>query len=96
MEYIKEHYAEDISLQSVAEKVGISGGYLSTLFSQNLNCKFIDYLNQVRIDRACVYLEQNFLKTYEIAYRVGFRDEKYFSKVFKKIKGLSPKEYREK
>ena len=95
VEYIKEHYAEDISLQSVAEKVGISGGYLSTLFSQNLNCKFIDYLNQVRIDRACVYLEQNFLKTYEIAYRVGFRDEKYFSRVFKKVKGLSPKEYRE-
>lgn len=95
VEYIKEHYAEDISLQSVADKVGISGGYLSTLFSQNLNCKFIDYLNQVRIDRACVYLEQNFLKTYEIAYRVGFRDEKYFSRVFKKVKGLSPKEYRE-
>lgn len=96
VEYMKEHYAEDISLQSVAEKVGISGGYLSTLFSQNLNCKFVDYLNQVRIDRACVYLEQNFLKTYEIAYRVGFRDEKYFSRVFKKVKGLSPKEYREK
>lgn len=95
VKYIKEHYAEDISLQSVADKVGISGGYLSTLFSQNLNCKFIDYLNQIRIDRACVYLEQNFLKTYEIAYRVGFRDEKYFSRVFKKVKGLSPKEYRE-
>ena len=93
-EYIAEHYAEDILQSEVAEKLGISGGYLSTLFSQNLNCKFVDYLNQVRIERACTYLKQNFLKTYEIAYRVGFKDEKYFSKVFKKIKGVSPKEYR--
>lgn len=93
-EYIAEHYAEDILLSQVAEKIGISGGYLSTLFSQDLNCKFVDYLNQVRIERACTYLNQNFLKTYEIAYRVGFKDEKYFSKVFKKIKGISPKEYR--
>lgn len=92
--YIAEHYAEELSLADVAEKVGISGGYLSTLFSQQLNCKFVDYLNKVRIDRACIYLEQNYLKTYEIAYKVGFRDEKYFSKVFKKIKGISPKDYR--
>lgn len=93
-EYIAEHYAEDILQSGVAERLGISGGYLSTLFSQNLNCKFVDYLNQVRIEHACTYLKQNFFKTYEIAYRVGFRDEKYFSKVFKKIKGVSPKEYR--
>ena len=93
-EYISEHYAEDILQSEVAEKLGISGSYLSTLFSQNLNCKFVDYLNQVRIERACTYLKQNFLKTYEIAYRVGFKDEKYFSKVFKRIKGVSPKEYR--
>ena len=42
---------------------------------------------------ACCYLEKNLLKNYEIAYKVGFNDEKYFSKVFKKIKGMSPKEY---
>lgn len=93
-EYIAEHYTEDIALSQVAEKIGISGGYLSTLFSQTLDCKFVDYLNLVRIERACTYLKQNYLKTYEIAYRVGFRDEKYFSKVFKKVKGISPKEYR--
>lgn len=91
--YIAEHYMEDLSLGLVAEKAGLSAGYLSTLFSQHLNCKFVDYLNQVRIERACVYLKQNYLKIYEISYRVGFRDEKYFSKVFKKVKGMSPKEY---
>ena len=60
-EYIAEHYAEDIALSQVAEKLGISGGYLSTLFSQTLDCKFVDYLNLVRIDRACTYLKQNYL-----------------------------------
>lgn len=93
-DYIMEHYNEELSLSEVAEKLGISNGYLSTLFNQNLQCGFVDYLNQVRIDRACCYLEQNYLKNYEIAYKVGFRDEKYFAKVFKKIKGISPKEYR--
>lgn len=93
-EYITEHYAEDISLPEVAGRIGVSAGYLSTLFNQSLSCGFTDYLNQVRIERACCYLEQNYLKNYEIAYKVGFRDEKYFSKVFKKIKGISPKEYR--
>ena len=44
--------------------------------------------------RDSCYLEQNYFKTYEIAYKVGFRDEKYFSKVFKKVMGMSPKEYR--
>ncbi|MBO5460807.1 MAG: response regulator [Ruminococcus sp.] len=93
-EYIAEHYTENLVLADVAEKLGISGGYLSTLFNQELKCGFVDYLNQVRIERACCYLEQNYLKTYEIAYKVGFRDEKYFSRVFKKVKGMSPKEYR--
>lgn len=78
----------------VAERVSISAGYLSTLFQKQLSKGFVDYLNGIRIEHACTYLQQNYLKTYEIAYRVGFKDEKYFSKVFKKIKGQSPSEYR--
>lgn len=93
-EYIAEHYTEDISLTDVAEALGISGSYLSTMMKTNLGCGFVDYLQQIRIDHACSYLEQNYLKNYEIAYKVGFQDEKYFSKIFKKIKGVSPKEYR--
>lgn len=92
--YIEEHYAENISLTDLADELGLSGGYLSTIFNQNMGYGFIDYLNMVRIERACSYLEQNYLKNYEIAYKVGFRDDKYFSKVFKKLKGMSPKEYR--
>lgn len=94
MEYMVEHYYENITLADVAQTVGITAGYLSTLFSQKLEKNFVDYLNELRISHACTYLKQNYLKTYEIAYKVGFRDEKYFSKVFKKITGQSPSEYR--
>lgn len=92
--YIEEHYVENIGLSDVADAVGISGSYLSTMFAQYLHCGFVDYLNQVRIERACCYLDQNRYKNYEIALKVGFRDEKYFAKVFKKVKGVTPKEYR--
>lgn len=93
-EYIDEHYYENISQIQVADVIGITPGYLSTLFTKNVGCGFTDYLNQVRIHHACAYLRQNLLKTYEIAFKVGYRDEKYFSKVFKKLTGVSPKEYR--
>lgn len=95
-EYIAEHCTENISLADVAEAAGISSGYLSTMFTQYEKCNFVDYLNKVRIEMACCYLEQKNLKNYEIAYKTGFRDEKYFSKVFKKIKGVTPREYRSK
>ena len=93
-EYMDEHYFENLSLNDIAGKIGISPAYLSSLFSQQAGITLIDYLNEVRIDHACVYLEQNFFKTYEIAYKVGFRDEKYFSKVFRKVMEMSPSEYK--
>lgn len=93
-EYIEEHYYENLMQVDVAQRVGISAGYLSTLFQKQLSIGFVDYLNEIRIEHACTYLQQSYLKTYEIAYKVGFKDEKYFSKVFKKIKGQSPSEYR--
>lgn len=93
-EYVEEHYYENLMQADVAQKIGISAGYLSTLFQKQLSKGFIDYLNEVRIGHACTYLQQNYLKTYEIAYKVGFKDEKYFSKVFRKIIGQSPAEYR--
>lgn len=93
-EYIDSHYYENITQTQVADNIGITPGYLSTLFTKSMGLRFADYLNRVRIDHACAYLRQNYLKTYEIAFKVGFRDEKYFSKVFKKLTGVSPKEYR--
>lgn len=93
-EYVEEHYTENLTVKEVANIIGISSGYLSTMFNQSMGQSFVDYLNQLKINHACAYLEQNYLKVYEIAYKVGFQDEKYFTKVFKKIKGITPKEYR--
>lgn len=93
-EYIEEHYFEPLTLNMVADKVGITPAYLSSIFSQHMGVTLIDYLNEIRIEHACVYLKQNYFKTYEVAYKVGFRDEKYFSKVFRKVKGMSPSEYK--
>ncbi len=94
MEYINEHYNEDLSLAVLADEFQVSRGYMSTLLTRQLGMGFPDYLNQIRVEHACLYLEQNILKNYEIAYKVGFNDDKYFSKVFKKIMGISPKEYK--
>lgn len=93
-QYVEEYYNEELTLQRVADVVGISPGYLSTLFSQFMDMGFVDYLNHVRIEHACDYLKQNYFKTYEIAYKVGFRDEKYFTRVFKKVTGMTPSEYK--
>ena len=93
-QYVTEHYHEDISAQQAAEYAGITPGYLSTLFNQYCGYGFSELVNSIRIDRACTYLEQGYFKNYEIAYRVGYRDEKYFSRIFKKIKGVSPAEYK--
>ncbi len=94
--YMDEYYYENLTLGMVADKVGITAGYLSTLFTRTDGVGFIDYLNSIRIKHACSYLMQNYLKTYEIAYKVGYNDEKYFSKVFHKVTGQTPSEYRKK
>ncbi|EET59125.1 transcriptional regulator, AraC family [Marvinbryantia formatexigens DSM 14469] len=93
-EYVEEHYSEELTLQRVADVAGISPGYLSTSFPQVCGKGFVDYLNQVRIEHACAYLKQKYFKTYEIAYKVGFKDEKYFTRVFKKLMGMTPNEYK--
>jgi two-component system response regulator YesN len=95
LSYMEDHYPENITLSLVADFIGLSPAYLSTLFTHT-GSGFVDRLNRIRIDRACDYFTDERLKNYEVAYRVGFHDEKYFSNVFKKVKGMSPSEYRNK
>lgn len=94
--YIDSHFTdEDISLNSVAESVNISPNYLSTIFSQETKSTFIEYLTDRRIGKAMELLRCTDMKSSEIAYAVGYRDAHYFSYLFKKVNGCSPKEYRE-
>ena len=94
IEYMKAHMEEDLSLARVAGEVGISAAYLSTLFTQSMGTGFVDYLSQIRIEAACGYMHDERKKVYEIAFLVGFHDEKYFSRVFRKLTGRTPSEYR--
>ena len=91
--YIREHIDGTLSLAEVAQVVAVSPAYLSQIFSQSVG-GFVEYINQQRIELACEYMRDPTMRVYEIALRVGFRDEKYFSKVFKRIVGVSPSEYR--
>jgi len=94
LRYMRENFPDPITQPLVAEKLGVTPNYLSTLFTRNLSCGFVDCLNKIRIERACEYFADEQIKMYEVAFRVGFRDEKYFSSVFKKVMGISPSQYR--
>jgi YesN/AraC family two-component response regulator len=94
-EYIREHFAEgDISLNTVAEFVGLSPNHFSTVFSQETGETFIECLTRARIAKAKELLKTTSIRSSEIAYRVGYNDPHYFSYVFKKKMGVAPSEYR--
>ncbi|MEW4427816.1 MULTISPECIES: helix-turn-helix domain-containing protein [Paenibacillus] len=95
IQIIDKYYAEDISLQSVAGQINVNPSYLSRLFKQEKGENFISYLTRVRIEHAKTYLFSRELKVYEIADAVGYHNYTYFSKIFKKVVGVTPEEYRE-
>ncbi|WP_139903205.1 response regulator transcription factor [Clostridium thermarum] len=94
LDYIHENYSKDLNLKLVADKVFITSGYLSLLFKKELDINFVDYLNKYRIEMSKKLLADLKYKTYEVAYKVGFKDEKYFSQIFKKCTNLTPREFR--
>ena len=95
MEYIEEHYTkESISLNEVAGAVEVSANYFSTMFSQEMEMTFTEYVTQKRMEQAKLLLRQTEKHTGDIALEVGFRDPHYFSFVFKKTQGCTPREYR--
>nr|WP_263324426.1 response regulator [Neobacillus sp. Marseille-Q6967] len=94
LDYIKNHFEKDLGIEQVAEQVGLSVSYFSNLFKQMTGLTFLEYLTNVRVDHACLLLENLDLKTYEIAEKVGYTDQRYFSQVFKKKMKKTPSEYR--
>lgn len=95
VEYIDQHYEqESISLNEVAEYAEVSASYLSATFSQGMQVTFVEYVTQKRMEKAKKLLRTSSLSTGEISAQVGFKDPHYFSFVFKKTQGMSPREYR--
>lgn len=91
--YILEHYMERISLEQVASAISISPGYLSTVFRQSTGMCFTDYVTSVKIGQAKRLLKETNYKVYEVAEMLGYQSSYYFSKVFKKVVGMTPTEY---
>lgn len=96
VQYIKHHYGEDISISSVAEYLQISEGYLSRVFKKETTYTFTNYLSFYRIVMACAFLKDRRMKVYEVTEKVGYTDTAYFSTLFKKLMGVTPKEYQDK
>lgn len=92
--YIQVHYAEELNLQSLAETFNFSYSYLSAYFNQHASEGFSEYLNRVRIQKACDFLENSRMSIAQVSSAVGYSDHSYFCRVFKKITGSTPSVYR--
>ncbi len=93
--YIQEHYTEpNLSLHMVAEHVYMSPNHFSTIFSNETNRTFIEYLTHMRLKKAEELLRTTEMKLADIAYAIGYNEPQYFSFIFKKHRGISPSIYR--
>ncbi|MFD0710295.1 helix-turn-helix transcriptional regulator [Paenibacillus sp. GCM10027626] len=96
VDYINSHFAENINLTIVADYLGLSSGYLSRLLRAETGINFVDLVSTVRIEAAKRLLMDPKYKVNEVGELVGYKEYAYFYQVFKKIEGLSPKEYKNK
>lgn len=95
LQYIHEHYEQDITVKSMSGYVMMGENYVSALFKKKTGRTLIHYLHQVRVDKAIAYLLQTDLPVHEIGLRVGFVNDNYFIKIFKRLTGFTPSKYRQ-
>lgn len=94
MEWVRVNHASDIKIADVAEHFSYSPTYMSTYFRKHVGQSLLSYLSDVRIEKACQLLQDTTLTVMEISAKVGFRDSKYFFRVFKQKMNQTPSEYR--
>lgn len=94
IKFCYENYTNDISLQSIADKLHISRYYISHLFGKRLHVCFNDYINSLRIRKACELLKSDKLSVTDIAHTVGYNTVRTFNRCFRDVRGITPSEYR--
>jgi len=93
--FIDKHYWNpDFCLEDAAAELQISPGYLSRLMKRETGFSFVEYLNRIRVKKATILMSDPAAKAFEVAERVGYRSQHYFSRAFKKVTGASPTESR--
>ena len=93
--FIEEHSDEELSLRKVAKAVSVSANHLSEKFKQVTGVNFVDYVAHARFEKACERLVNSNRRISEIAFAVGFQSLSQFNRVFKRLAGKSPTEYRD-
>ncbi len=93
--FIKDNFKKDITLEDVSKEVNISPHYFSKLFKDEMGENFIDYLTTLRINTAKEIMKSSLMSVKEICYEIGYGDPNYFSRIFKKVVGVTPTEYRD-
>lgn len=92
---VEQEYDKNFEMERIADTVGMSASYLSRLFRQETGMTLTDYLIEIRIEKAKQYLSDHpNLKNYEISQLVGYNDPVYFNKLFKKMVGVTPKDFK--
>jgi AraC-like DNA-binding protein len=94
--FMKEHLETNITLEDIAQQAGYSASHFGAIFSQKTSYAPMVYYHQLKIQRACSYLQFSDLKIKEIAFRLGYYDPFHFSKAFRQEMEITPKEYRKK
>ncbi|MGO8693677.1 MAG: response regulator [Rectinemataceae bacterium] len=90
----QRYWDPGLSLESAAQELQISPGYLSRLMKRETGLSFVEYLNRIRVKKATQFMNDPSAKVFEIADRVGYRSQHYFSRAFRKVMGTSPSEYK--
>ena len=90
--YIRTHFGDSITMADVAQQSGVSERQLRNLFAQHLNMSPLDYLNQIRVNKAVELLRNTELSVKEVCYQCGFQSPQYFSRLFKQQTGLTPRD----
>ena len=95
VKYMSDNYMHHITLEDTARKIFVSPSYLSRIFSAEMKISFTDFLSDMRVQKSCLLLRGDSISVSEVASLVGFSDQSYFNKVFKKKMGVTPKQYRD-